>query len=270
MARAKTPPARSSSVPYPRLRNFVLDVMAEGRRKNTINLTLEVDITGLRSRLAADAADTDGHVSLTAFIIHRFARTVDGDRRMQAYRKGRDRLVVFDDVDVSVMIEREWQETTLPVVHIVRSANRKDPLQISRELQFAKNAPLGADGPMNALEKRFFLLPDPLRKVVWFLIRRDPGWFKELVGTVGVTSLGMFATGSAVVLPITPMTLTLSIGSIDKKLALSKGEVSERESILLNLGADHDIIDGAPLMRFAEVFKKALESAAPASFNQTG
>jgi len=32
----------------------------------------------------------------------------------------------------------------------------------------------------------------------------------------------------------------------------------EREFVHLNLSADHDIIDGAPLMRFAERFKKIL------------
>jgi pyruvate/2-oxoglutarate dehydrogenase complex dihydrolipoamide acyltransferase (E2) component len=250
-------------MPYPRLRNFVLDVLAEGRRKNTIHLVLEADITGLKSWLSGTANGNDRSVSLTAFIIHCFANTIDQDRRVQAYRTGKDRLMVFDDVDVSVMVEREWQGDTLPVVHIIRAANKKDPERINGELQAAKTAPLGAEGPMSALEKRFFLLPRPLRKIVWFMIRRDPYWFKELVGTVGVTSMGMFATGAAVVLPITPMTITLSIGSIGCRLALRDGEVVERETILLDLGADHDIVDGAPLMRFAEALRRTLESSRP-------
>jgi pyruvate/2-oxoglutarate dehydrogenase complex dihydrolipoamide acyltransferase (E2) component len=68
----------------------------------------------------------------------------------------------------------------------------------------------------------------------------------------------MHTSGSAVVVPITPMTLTLSIGSIEKKLFLEDGQVVKRDVVHLNLSADHDLIDGAPLMRFVDRFKKEL------------
>jgi hypothetical protein len=35
----------------------------------------------------------------------------------------------------------------------------------------AKEAPLGTDGPMNALEMQFFLLPSFLHRVLWFQMR---------------------------------------------------------------------------------------------------
>jgi pyruvate/2-oxoglutarate dehydrogenase complex dihydrolipoamide acyltransferase (E2) component len=54
------------------------------------------------------------------------------------------------------------------------------------------------------------------------------------------------------------MTLTLTIGSIEKKLVLQDGHVVERDVIHLNLSVDHDIIDGAPLMRFVDRFKRIL------------
>ena len=111
---------------------------------------------------------------------------------------------------------------------------------------------------MNALEMWFFLLPAFLRKALWFFIRRNPYWFKDFAGTAGVTSMGMYASGAAVGVPITPMTLTLTIGTIEKKLVLQNGQVVERDFIHLNLSVDHDIIDGAPLMRFAERFKQIL------------
>jgi pyruvate/2-oxoglutarate dehydrogenase complex dihydrolipoamide acyltransferase (E2) component len=93
---------------------------------------------------------------------------------------------------------------------------------------------------------------------VWLYVRGNPYRFKNHVGTVGVTSMGMHTSGSAVVVPITPMTLTLSIGSIEKKLFLEDGQVVKRDVIHLNLSADHDLIDGAPLMRFVDRFKKEL------------
>jgi pyruvate/2-oxoglutarate dehydrogenase complex dihydrolipoamide acyltransferase (E2) component len=54
------------------------------------------------------------------------------------------------------------------------------------------------------------------------------------------------------------MTVTLCIGSIETKLALKEGKVIEREVIHLNISIDHDIIDGAPLVRFAERLKSIL------------
>jgi len=255
----RQPPAPGSCRPFPRLRNTVLDILAEGRRKNIINLLIEADVTELRSQLARHNEACDQHLSLTACIAQVFVRIVDQDRSMQAYRQGTSSIVVFDDVDAAVMIEREIAGETLPVVHIIRAANRKDVHRMQHEILTAKTSPLGSHGPLSPLEKRFFDLPRFLRRPIWWVVRRDPHLFKRLAGTVGITSLGMHAHGAAVVLPITPMTLTLSIGSIETRPFLADGRLVEREIIRINLGADHDLIDGAPLMRFGERFRTALQ-----------
>jgi pyruvate/2-oxoglutarate dehydrogenase complex dihydrolipoamide acyltransferase (E2) component len=243
---------------YARLRNFILDVVAEGRRKAIINLVMEADARTIRDHIAAYRASSGEQMSLTAYIAKSFACAVAEDRRMQAYRLGRSRLILFDDVDLAMMVEREWDEATLPVFHIVRAAQGKSVAAIHRELQNARAAPLGRNGPMQAFEMWFFLLPRALRRIVWFMVRRNPYWFKDVAGTAGVTSMGMFTSGAAVVQPITPMTLTLSIGAIECKPVLRDGEVTAGEVIHFNLGADHAVIDGAPLMRFADRFKAIL------------
>jgi pyruvate/2-oxoglutarate dehydrogenase complex dihydrolipoamide acyltransferase (E2) component len=56
------------------------------------------------------------------------------------------------------------------------------------------------------------------------------------------------------------MSLTLTVGTIEKQLALCDGTVCEREVIHLDVGLDHDIIDGAPTMRFAARLKELLKS----------
>ena len=72
------------------------------------------------------------------------------------------------------------------------------------------------------------------------------------MGSVGVTSVGMFSKGGLTLLPLSPLTLTLSIGAIEQKLERHGDAVVTRDGIALCLIADHDIIDGAPLARFAE------------------
>lgn len=232
--------------------------MAEGRRKNTINLLFEAELAPIRHHLARCRAQRGEPISLTCYIAKSLACAIDEDKRLHAYRDGKSKLVLFDEVDLAVMVEREIEGAILPITMIVRAANNKDIGDIHQELQLAKTAPLGKQGPMSALEKQFFELPAPLRRIVWFFIRRDPYLFKQLAGTVGITSMGMHTSGPAVLIPITPMTLTLSIGTISNKLVLENGQAVEREIIQMNLGADHDIIDGAPLMRFADRLKEKL------------
>lgn len=259
----KQPPAPGEVREYPRLRNAILDIMAEGRRKNIINLLLRVDVTLLWQELERLRQSALAKPSLTACVACVFARAIDQDRSLQAYRFGRNRMVLFDEVDLAMMVERELDGQVMPIVHIIRQANHKEVGEIDRSLRHAKTAPLGSHGPLSLLEYRFFTLPRFLRRMVWCYLRRDPYAFKQLAGTVGITSMGMHMQGAGVILPITPMSLTLSIGSLEQGEQIVDGKPVRRQILHLNLGADHDVIDGAPLMRFAERFRAALEQGAP-------
>ncbi|MFN3655981.1 MAG: 2-oxo acid dehydrogenase subunit E2 [Pseudolabrys sp.] len=244
---------------YPPLRNFVADILAEGRRKKIAHITFEADISGIRERLAEYRRQTGEAVSITSYIAKSYACALAENTRMQAYRLGRSRLISFDDVDLAFMVERDADGEPQPVFYIVRAAQKKTAQEIHKELQVAKQVPLGTTGPISALELQFFLLPRFVRRIVWFFIRRNPYWFKSVAGTAGLTSFGMHTSGAAIGLPITPMTLTLTVGAIEKKLALHDGAVVEREVIHMNISMDHDIIDGAPSMRFANRLKEILQ-----------
>ena len=255
----KVPPGAGRKYRFPTLRNLVLDVTAEGARQKTIHLLLLADIAVVKAQLAEHRLKTGKSISITSYIAKCFACAIESDKRIQARRLGRSRVIVFDDVDLAFTMEREWKGDTITVFYIVRAAQRKTASEIHGELQAAKAAPLGTDGPLNALEMQFFLLPDFIRKALWLVIRHIPYVFKDLIGTAVVTSMGMFTEGAAVVLPIAPC-LMLSIGSIEKRLALQDGEVVERDFIHLNISVDHAVVDGAPLMRFGDQFKKILVS----------
>jgi len=110
----KIPPAPGRIVIYPRIRNFVRDVLAEGRRKNIAHLTFEADIGPMRERLAEHRRRSAGLVSITSYVAKSFACAIEEDKRMQAYRLGKSRLVLFDDVDLVFMIEREWENEPIP------------------------------------------------------------------------------------------------------------------------------------------------------------
>lgn len=252
-------PAKNTQVCFPKARNVVLDILAEGRRKNIVHIFFDVDASAIREQIARHAAQQGKTVSITSYAAHTLARCVAADPPMHAYRhKGRE-LIMFADVDLSIMIERDVEGMPLPLPYIVRAANSKNMVEVDEELKRAKIAPLYEDGPLSALEAQFFSLPRFLRKIVWYFARRDAHLFRELAGTVGVTSIGMYATGRVLAVPITPMTLTLTIGAISPLPTVTNGILVERESLQLTLSADHDVIDGAPLLRFVTKLKESLE-----------
>ncbi len=85
----KQKPSPGTKLPYPKLRNSILDIMAEGRRKNIINLLLEADVTLLRYNLARHRAETGEQLSLTANIAKKLACTIDDDRSMHGISHSR-------------------------------------------------------------------------------------------------------------------------------------------------------------------------------------
>src|SRR5512144_3083691 len=68
---------------------------------------LEVDVTVPRQFIADHKARTGEALSFTGYLSYCLARAVDEYKSVQAYRKGGKQLVLFDDVDVGMTIERE-------------------------------------------------------------------------------------------------------------------------------------------------------------------
>lgn len=242
------PRASSTESAIPVERNLIFDILAEGSRKPTVHLLTEFDTHAMRQSMVA----SEKAFSLTSYVAYALTRALQEQPHMQAYLKGRSKRVVFDEIDLAFMVERELEAGEFQPLHfIVRDAAQKSVLEIQQALQLARTAPVGGGGPLTMLEQAFFRLPRCLRKLVWLWVRHDPYTHKQLLGTVGITSMGMHAQGPSIVLPISPMSLTLSIGGYENRLTKVAGEWVEREFIKLNLAVDHAVIDGAPLMRFA-------------------
>lgn len=253
------PNAQAIELKIPAERNLIYDILREGQTKPSIHLLFEFDTQHARQYLAQLAAQ-DQKTSLTCLIGKAFATALQEQPEIQSALKGKTKRLIFKDIDLAFMVERELADQTVqPLHYIVRNAQSKTLAEIQAELHRAKTLPIGKGGPLSALETVFFRLPKLLRKLVWLWIRHDPYTQKQLLGTAGVTSMGMFAPATALVLPISPLSITLSIGGTSQRLILVDQQISEREFIQLNLTANHDITDGAPLMRFAARLKSLLE-----------
>ena len=128
------------TVPFPLLQRQAIDWLELNHRRHTTYGLIEVDVTETRLAIREYRARTGAPLSLTAFIMYCFARAVDEDKTMQACRLGRRRLVLFDEVDVASMVEREVNGFKIPVPHIVRAASTRSLEEIQREITAAQQS----------------------------------------------------------------------------------------------------------------------------------
>jgi pyruvate/2-oxoglutarate dehydrogenase complex dihydrolipoamide acyltransferase (E2) component len=222
---------------------------------------LEVDVTKARALLREHAANTGESLSFTAFMITCLAHAVDEQKSVQAYRQGSKHLVLFDEVDVATMIEREITGHKQPIVYIIRAANTKTLREIHQEIRAAQ---------VNVVEQAweglrdFGWLPLVVFRVLWplfwWLKGRSPWVQKKYGGTVGVSAVGMFGNGGGWGIPINDHTLDLTLGGIAEKPGVVDGHIAIREYLSITLSFNHDLIDGAPAARFTARLKDLIES----------
>ena len=229
------------------------------QRKHLIHGLLEADVTLARSLIGRYERRTGIRLSFTAFIITCVARAVEEQKSIQAYRQGRRRLVIFDDVDVTTLVEQEVDGRTQVTFHIVRAANSKSLLVIHREIRAATSR--RTRGAQEIGVRIYNLTPGPLRRLAIRIAARTPSLWKRFGGTVAVTAVGMYGEGGGFGIPITCNTLDVTVGGIGKKPRLLDGKVVEREFLSLTVSVDHDVVDGAPATRFASRLRELIESA---------
>jgi len=186
--------------------------------KHYIYGLLEVDVTVARQFIAEHKARTGEAMSFTGYLTFCLARAVDENKEVQAYLKGRKQLIIFDDVDVGLPIERELQGKRAPVGHIIRGANHKTFLEIHQEIRSIQTGPVPPSKGLPPWFRFFLMLPWPLPKLFSALInavrRYDPTISVALGGTVAVTAVGMFGKRSGWGLVPFPQSLGLVVGGI--------------------------------------------------------
>lgn len=244
--------------PFPTARQTVVDSGWLASRRHLIHALIELDVTPVRQRLRDYKAQTGESLSFTAFIVERFAHAIDQDRSVQAYRSWRNQLVIFDDVDVVVLIETERGGVALP--YIIRAANQRTFRQIHDEIRSVQTQPKHKEQSPR-LMKLGPRLPAAIRRLGYVYLLASPQRFKRFGGTCVVTSVGMFGHGSGWGIGFLPMhTLGLTVGGITEKPGVVDGRIEVREYLNLTISFDHDIVDGAPAARFVQRLKDTIEA----------
>jgi pyruvate/2-oxoglutarate dehydrogenase complex dihydrolipoamide acyltransferase (E2) component len=252
-------------VDLPPARRVMINMLDLSESKHCMYGLLEVDVTVARQFIAEYKTRTGETLSFTGFLTLCLARAVAEDKAVQAYLKGRKQLVLFDDVDVGLMIERKIGEKRALMGHVIRRANHKTCLEIHQEIRSVQSTPAPPNRGLPTWFRFAMLLPWPLSRLfnalISMVMRRNPTIPVSMAGTVGITSIGMFGEGHSGwgIFSVT-QALGLVVGSIARKPAVVAGRIEPREILNLTVMFHHDVIDGAPAARFTRRLVELIES----------
>lgn len=245
-------------IPFPTIRRLMVDGGQMGLRKHTIHGLFEADATCARQIIREHKARTGEQLSFTAFTIACLGEAVDGNKYMHAYRDWRNRLVLFDEVDVSTLFEVEVNGKKIIRPHIIRAVNKKEFRELHEEIR-AFQSESESSREANFIDW-FVRMPGSVRRLFYRVLFNNPHFLKDYFGTVLMTAIGMFGNGGGWGIPVSNHTLQVTLGGIDKKPVVVNDRIEVREVLSMTISFDHDIVDGAPAVRFAGRFKELIES----------
>jgi len=176
---------------FPIFRVPTIDTLDQGLKKHHVPFLFEVDVTEGRKYLHEFKAKTGEGISFTGWIMKCIAQAVNDHKHIHALRKGHRKLILFDDVDISIVVERFVVQSdrgaeTLPMPYVVRKANEKSVREIHNEIRGAQEAPLeknevqiGAQSNVHAA-RLFAMMPRFARDLIlWRRLANDPFLVKK-------------------------------------------------------------------------------------------
>jgi pyruvate/2-oxoglutarate dehydrogenase complex dihydrolipoamide acyltransferase (E2) component len=244
-------------VGFPASRIGTIDLGRIGLRKHHIAGLLEVDVTAARDRLRSLRREGKA-VSFFAWTVKSIATTLAENPYAHALRSGKRRLVEFEDVDLSVMVERKVEGSPVPLALVIRRANKKSLEAIDEEIRQAQTRTirnegdyvLGEGGPPPWAMRLFYALPQGMRVFLMRRVLANPFRSSEMMGTAIVSSVGAGGRLAGWAIPRSMHNLCFALGSVVRKPWVAGEGVAIRDILHLTVLIDHDAVDGAPAMRF--------------------
>jgi pyruvate/2-oxoglutarate dehydrogenase complex dihydrolipoamide acyltransferase (E2) component len=254
------------TLPYSKHRRNIELIVHEGWRKHATHALLELDVTQARHLLDQYKKKTKTSLSFTSWIVKCVAQAASEHPIINAYKYGKKKIIIFEDVDIPIPIEREINGEHIPMAYIVRQANKKSLKEISKEIRSAlhetvdtKTQVLGKQ--LTRIERLALYSPTFIQKLIIWIVRRNGKFKKKYMGTIGVTAIGMKGRFPAWVVPLGgTISALIVVGGITKKPGVVENQIKIREYLHLTLTTDHDLIDGGPLVRFTEHLIELIES----------
>lgn len=242
-------------------------IVKEGWRKHAIHAVIEIDVTDAREIIRKYKENTGGDISFTAWIMKCVSQALTENKILNSDRQGKKKIVMFEDVDIPLPVERKIGDDVRVMAYILRKVNEKSVTEITKEIRAIQKENIDESTQVlgkNLTKTERFLVNAPLfiKKIAIWSIRRNGLFKKKHMGTVGVTSIGMKGKFPGWIIPLGGTTSTLiAVGGITKKPGVIQDQIEIREYLHLTVTVDHDIVDGGPLARFVERLTCLMENA---------
>lgn len=248
--------------PWPTLRNLTATVL-DLQPAHTFSGFTSANVTRTLERLEHCQRATRRVVSLHAFLLACGARAAAEHPIVLTFRH-RGRLITFDSVDVGTALNKRMPDGTwLPVIYVLREADRKSHARIQHEFRQAVRRDL-TDDPAVRARRRLAGWPGWLRHLVLRRLLGNPFRLRELYGNVQLTSLYHPAMQRPfAAFPPILGTVAVAAGSVAPGVVPGPGGVPVTAQ-LLHFGAimNHDIIDGMAAVACVRRFLELVEDGA--------
>jgi pyruvate/2-oxoglutarate dehydrogenase complex dihydrolipoamide acyltransferase (E2) component len=249
-------------IPGSRIATF--DTFSIGLLKHHVSAILEFDVTDSRKKLQ-DLRRSGINVSFNAWIIKVIGSVLNRYPEASSFLYNKKKLIIFNDINISILVEKKIGANKVPIPVVIEKANEKSALEITLEIESAKKQELsGSDivlGKKSALsEKLYYRLPGFLRRTIWKMMLRNPKFAYKKMGNAVITSVGMIGRINGWFIHKSVHPISFGIGSVLKKPVVINNEIGIREILNMTILVDHDVIDGAPMVRLLDDLTKYIES----------
>ncbi len=155
----------------PRSRIATFDTFSIGLLKHHVSAMLEFDVTESRRKLQ-EIRRSGQDISFNAWLIKIISMVVDQHKEAAAYLYNKKKLIVFDDVNVSILIEKKLGGEKVPMPMVIEKTNEKSALEISLEIARAKDQLLSKEGIVLGRKTKwseaiYYHMPGFIRRAIW-------------------------------------------------------------------------------------------------------
>lgn len=248
----------------PRSRIATFDIFSVGLLKHHVSALLEFDVTISRTKLR-DRRKSGVHISFNAWLVKVISGVLQNHPEASAYIYNKKKIIVFNDINISILVEKKIGDKKVPLPVVIERANLKTASEITDLVERAKDQELsGNDIVINRssdlLERMYYHLPGSLRRTVWKYMLANPKIAYRKMGNAVITSVGMMGKINGWFIHKSVHPISFGIGSVIKKAVVIDDDIKIREILNMTILVDHDVIDGAPMVRFLNELTKSIEN----------
>jgi pyruvate/2-oxoglutarate dehydrogenase complex dihydrolipoamide acyltransferase (E2) component len=237
------------------LRSTIREFIRVGSRCNPIFVTTEINAAALKELCAGQGCSiTPVLIKIIAALSARHPLMNSVLARSVTLRR---HIYLYDDVDMSIAVEKAFGGERFVTTPVIRQVNRKSLKDISAELKMLNQLPFHERPEYRTLQQ-FNRLPGFLKYYILLVVCQSHALFRQFFGTVGMTSLGNL--GSAYVYPQWLNSVVFGIGSIERKPVVDGDTVTIAPVLPVTLAFNHSVLDGRDAGRILADLRRVIES----------